>query len=45
MTIKATAAATPLQKANRGDGSGITEISLRLLFTMDKELAGAPLVP
>jgi hypothetical protein len=41
MAIKAIAAATPLQKANRGDGSGITGISLRLLFAMDKEVLGA----
>jgi hypothetical protein len=40
MAIRATTAATPLQKANRGDGSGITGTLLRL-FAMDKELLGA----
>jgi len=30
MAIRATAAATPRQKANRGDGSGITGTLLRL---------------
>ena len=40
MAIRATAAATPLQKENRGDGSGITGTLLRL-FAMDKELLGA----
>jgi hypothetical protein len=40
MAIRATAAATPLHKANRGDGSGITGTLLRL-FAMDKELLGA----
>jgi hypothetical protein len=44
MAIRATVAATPLQKQNRGDGSGITGTFLRR-FAMGKQLRGASVVP
>jgi len=44
VAIRATAAATPLQYANRGGGCGITGTLLRL-FAMDKNYLALRLVP
>jgi hypothetical protein len=39
------AAATPLQKANRGEGSGIIGTRLFGLFAMNKQSLGTMVVP